>query len=61
MWWIIGIVVYIVIASFTYSLYTSKKDYPKWEQVMIALSWICVLPVYGMRKLYDLISKLIGQ
>lgn len=53
LYWILGILIYLVIAYFTYNKIVSKWNNPKWENIMISLSWICLLPLYGIRKIQE--------
>lgn len=56
MWWIIGILVYLVIAGFTYKQFVSKWNHPQWEKIWISLSWICIIPLYGIRKIQEWVT-----
>ena len=44
--WILGIIVYLVIAYFTYEKLVKNWNNPKWENIMMSLSWICIIPCY---------------
>lgn len=51
------VVIYLIIAFLGYNYVFKKWDNPKWENIMISLSWICVIPLYGIRKIQELFSK----
>ena len=51
--WIAVVLVYLIIAWFAYDKFISKWNHPTWEKIMISLSWICVLPLYGIRKIQE--------
>ena len=53
MYWIIGIIIYLIIAGFTYKKFVSKWSNPKWEQIMFSIAWILLLPLYGIRKIHE--------
>lgn len=48
------ILLYLLIAFATYQFVFLKKENPKWEKVALSLSWICVLPLYAIRKIQEL-------
>jgi len=54
--WIIAIVAYLIIAGLTWQFIVKKWDNPAWENIMISLSWICLIPLYGIRKLQEWFS-----
>lgn len=54
--WIIAIVAYLIIAGMTWQFIVKKWDNPAWENIMISLSWICLIPLYGIRKLQEWFS-----
>ncbi len=52
--WIICILAYLIIAGLTYQFIVKKWDNPTWENVMLSLAWICMIPLYGIHKLHNL-------
>lgn len=52
--WVIIILVYFAIAWFTYKKFTSTWNKSKWEQIALSFSWICILPLYGIRKIQEI-------
>lgn len=54
--WIIAIIAYLIIAGLTWQFIVKKWDNPAWENIMISLSWICLIPLYGIRKLQEWFS-----
>ena len=52
-YWIIGIIVYLAIAGFTYNKFVSKWDNKKWEKILFSLFWVGILPLYGVRKIHE--------
>ena len=44
--WILAILIYLVVAYFTYEKLVKKWIHPKWEKIMMSLSWICIIPCY---------------
>ena len=56
MWWVIGILIYLIIGFFTYKFVVSKWNMPKWEKIWTSLSWICIIPLYGVRKIQEWVT-----
>ena len=50
------IALYLIIAYLTYNKVIVNWNHPKWEKIMLSLSWICIIPLYGIRKLQELFS-----
>ena len=50
---LIGIIIllYLIISFVTYKFVVSKWNHPMWEKVMISLSWICIIPLWIIRKI----------
>ena len=50
---LIGIIIllYLIISFMTYKFIVSKWKHPMWEKVMISLSWICVIPLWIIKKI----------
>lgn len=48
------VIVYLIISALGYNFVFKKWDNPTWENIMISLSWICVIPLWGIRKLQEL-------
>ena len=55
--WFTVIILYLIIAAITYFKVFKDSDHDKFENIMLSLSWICVLPMYGFKKLQDLFFK----
>ena len=47
------VVIYLIITFLGYNYIFKKWDNPKWENIMISLSWICIIPLYGIRKIHE--------
>lgn len=45
--WII-ILIYLIIAGFTYKFITSKWDNQKWENIAMGIGWPLLIPLYGV-------------
>lgn len=50
-WWIIAIVVYLIVAYATYEFKVQEWKQPKWEKIVISLSWPCLVILYGIKSL----------
>ena len=50
------IIAYIILGYVAYKKYISKWDKPLWEKIWLSAFWICVLPLYGIRKIQDGLS-----
>ena len=50
------VIVYLIIAALGYNFVFKKWDNPTWENIMISISWICVIPLWGIRKLQELFN-----
>lgn len=48
------IVIYLLITYLTYKNFVIKWNQPKWEKMMLSLGWICILPLYGIRKIQEM-------
>ena len=55
--WFTVIILYLIIAAITYFKVFKDSDHDKFENIMLSLSWICVLPMYGFKKIQDLFIK----
>ena len=53
MWWIIGIIIYLVITYFAYTKYISKWDKSKFEKIYFSFIWPIVLPLYGIHYVHN--------
>ena len=53
-YWIIGIIVYIIIGIFGYQKLFSKMDATKFEKIWYSVFWIALVPLYGIRKIQEL-------
>lgn len=53
-YWIIGIIAYILIGVFSYKKYISKMDLTKFEKIWFSVLWVTLLPLYGIRKIQEL-------
>jgi len=52
---IIGIICYLAVAYFVYDKwFKNSKTHPQWEKIALSLSWICIIPLYGIRKIQEL-------
>ena len=49
-YWVIGIIVYLVIALLFFKKF-KWTNHPLWERIMLSLSWICAIPLYGIKKI----------
>ena len=54
MWITILVLIYLVIAYLAYKYIISEWKQPTWEKVMLSLSWILILPLWGIYKLHFL-------
>lgn len=52
-YWIIGIVIYILIGIFAYKKYLSKMDDSTFNKIWLSVFWITLLPLYGIRKIQE--------
>ena len=55
--WIIAIVAYLIIAGLTWQFIVKKWDNPAWENIMISLSWIYLIPLYGIKNYKNGLAK----
>ena len=54
MWTIIGIIIYLAIAYFTYAKITKNwTSHPTWERIYFAVIWILLIPLYGIHLLHN--------
>jgi len=54
---LIIILVYLLASFGSYKFIISKWSHPLWEKIMLSLSWICILPLYGIRKFQETFWK----
>ena len=53
-YWIIGVLVYLVIAYFAYAKIIKNWDgHSQFEKIYFSLIWILILPLYGIHWIHN--------
>lgn len=53
--YIIGIIIYVLIAWFVYNKITSKWEHSKVENIYFSIIWILLIPLYIIHKIHTLL------
>ena len=54
-YWVLGIIAYLVIGYFVYEKSMSKNDLPKWQQIVLSfIGWPLLIPLWVIHKLHML-------
>lgn len=52
-WWIVGIIAYLICAFVAYSAYIKNWDNTEAEKQFYSFIWILMIPLYGIHYLYN--------
>ena len=47
------ILLYLIIAFCVYEYKIKNSSHAKWENIMISISWICIIPIWILKKIQD--------